>query len=446
MIETRYLDEDYRSEYSAFLSKTFAAVPDTAHRLHFFRQSLRVRDLWQLPDDHGYLGFMVVRPSWLGRVGRTMLAPPPDLAPAIRTAVECTVSFFGQRLAVSAVPFAEQNAPFGRCAHVAAWTCHYAAALRQDTHRRVMADFTLLADANVSEGRPLPSQGLTGLQLSNLLRDLGLPPLVYRMGELPTPDPAQPPPPHTTDQNPGEWDTRIIAVACRYINSGFPVLVGTYDHAFTLIGYDREARPGTTDWIRFIRHDDQRGPYLVVNDVLADTDPATGDSYGWWTLLIAPVPEKLWLAPEPAEQAGCQYLLAVSREAVSQGLVSTRSALHALYERGRVTFRTYAITSTAFKTSATSRGLDSVTVREYRLARLPRLVWVVEAVDRARRRAGAPSVLGEAVFDSTSSDYDPLELIVRVPGALLVRPTSGAARFPLRTTRRPCTTAAANPP
>jgi hypothetical protein len=446
VIETRYLDEDYRSEYSAFFSKTFAEISDTAHRVHFFRRALAADELWRLPDDHGYLGFMVVRPSWLGRVGRTMLAPPPELASAVRTSVESTVSFFGQRLLVVAVPFAQQDTQFGRCAQVAAWICHYTAALRHDTHRRAMADFTLLADANVVEGRPVPSQGLTGLQLTNLLREFGLPPLFYRMGELPTPNPNQNPPPHAPGQNPGEWDTRIISIACRYLNSGFPVLIGTYDHAFVLVGYDREPRPGDTDWIRFIRHDDQRGPYLVVPDVLADVDPATGDAYGWWTMLVAPVPERLWLAPEPAERAGQNYLRVVSQEAVVRGLVAERLALHTLHDRGHVTFRTYAITSTAFKAAAVDRGLDQVSAREYRLARLPRLVWVVEAVDRRKRRLGQPSVVGEAVFDSTSTDYDPRELIVRVPGALLVVQTDGTMRFPLATMRRACRSAAASQP
>lgn len=297
VIETRYLDEDYRSEYSAFFSKTFAEIPDTTHRIHFFERDLAPDQLWDLPGDHGYLGFVVVRPSELGRVGRTMLRPPPDLEDQIRTSVVSTVSFFGQRLTVSGVPFAQQDAQFGRCAHVAAWICHYSAALRGDTQRRLMADFTLLADASVLEGRPLPSQGLTGLQLSNLLRDFGLPPLFYRMGDLPTPDPNQPPPEHQEGQHPGLWDTRIVAIACRYLNSGYPVLIGTSDHAFALIGYGRRPRDGDRDWIPFVRHDDQRGPYLVVDDVLADTDPATGNHYGPWSMLIAPVPDMLWLSP-----------------------------------------------------------------------------------------------------------------------------------------------------
>jgi len=125
---------------------------------------------------------MIMRPSPLGRVGRTVLVPPPDLQDAVHTAIRDTVDFFGQKLGVTGVPFAQQDTQFGRCAHVAAWICHYAAHLRGDVMRRPMADFSLFADANVAEGRPLPSQGLTGLQLSNLMREFDLPPIVYRIG------------------------------------------------------------------------------------------------------------------------------------------------------------------------------------------------------------------------------------------------------------------------
>ena len=429
VIETRYLDEDFRSEYSAFFSKTFLEISDNTHRIHFFQRRLRHDDLWDLPEDHGYLGFIVVRPSRLGRVGRTILRPPPDLEESVRAAVKSTVSFFGQRLTVTGVPFAEQDAQLGRCAHVAAWICHYTAALRFDVERRPMADFSLLADATVLEGRPLPSQGLTALQLTNLLRDFGLPALFYQMGELPTPDPNQPAPPHNPDQHPGLWDTRIIAIACRYLNSGYPVLIATSDHAFVLLGYRRLARKGERDWIEFIRHDDQRGPYLLVEDVLADIDSATGDHYGPWSMLIAPVPDKLWLSPEAVERTGKAYMLAMSQVAVDQGRISPQRALHLLDGQDRVAYRTYAISATAFKAQAPERNLDRASVRAYRFARLPRLVWVVEAIDRRRRKRGVPSIIGEAVFDSTSTDYDPEELIIRIPGAILVRHTDGSVDF-----------------
>lgn len=163
-------------------------------------------------------------------------------------------------------------------------------------------------------------------------------------------------------------------------------------------------------------------------------------------MLIAPVPDKLWLSPEAAERAGQQYMLAMSKVVEDRGLVAPSAALHQLDAKGHLAFRTFAISATAFKEAALSRGLDPASVREYRLARMPRLLWVVEAIDRRRRRDGKPCVIGEAVFDSTSTDYDPAELIIRVPGASLVRQTDGSIRFPVEAPRRFARSAAATQP
>lgn len=76
VIETRYLDIDYRSEFSAYYSRQFADVPDSAHRLHFFSKQLESQSLWQLDTDHGYIGYVVVRPAATGLVSRALLKPP----------------------------------------------------------------------------------------------------------------------------------------------------------------------------------------------------------------------------------------------------------------------------------------------------------------------------------------------------------------------------------
>lgn len=436
VIETRYLDLDYRSEYSSFFSKTFAEIPDTTHRLHFFSADVASEELVALSDGarKGYLGYLVMRPSPLGRVGRTLLVPPPDLKDAVQTAVRDKVNFFGQVLEVTGVPFAQQDTQFGRCAHVAAWICHYTAHLRGDVWRRPMADFSLFADANVAEGRPLPSQGLTGLQLSNLMREFDLPPIVYRMGYLPGSGQEPPVPPHDSDADPGTWDTRAIAVLCRFLNSTYPVLVGTHEHAFVIIGYRRETRDGQR-WIGFVRHDDQRGPYLKVDDILHDVDPDSGDAYSPWELLLAPVPDKLWVLPEAAERAGRDFLLRYD------GLEGTGTLDH-LRKGDRLTFRTTAMSSSSYKERATTRRLDAQSLRELRLARFSRLIWVVEAIDREARAAGMPSVMGEVVFDSTSSDVSPNVLALRVPGALLIQQTDGTIRSPLPATTQPVLSAA----
>lgn len=186
VVETRYLDLDYRSEFSAYYSRQFADIPDSAHRLHFFRRRLTAGSLWRLAGKAEYLGYAVIRPSRTGLVSRSLLPPPPDLADAVRVSVVERVNFFGQMLESRGMPFSQQNAQLGACAHAAAWMCHFTAHLRGDTVRRAKADFALRADASLHPGRALPTGGLTVDQLSELFRTFELPAIFYRGGELPS--------------------------------------------------------------------------------------------------------------------------------------------------------------------------------------------------------------------------------------------------------------------
>lgn len=435
VIETRYIDRDYRSEYSDFFSKAFGHVPDAAHRLHFFSDELEPTQVTDLPENVDYIGYIVIRPSTLGAVGRTMLRPPPDVADAVRTAVEDRVNLYGQELAVTGVPFVQQDAQLGRCAHAAAWMTHYSAHLRGEVARRMMADFSTEADPSLGIGRPIPSQGLTVQQLSELLRKFGLPPIFYRVGALPSirlpwAPPAPTPPAGDPNLDAGRWDTRIVPVACRHLNSGRPVMVGTRNHAFVLCGFRREVHADGSSWIHFIRHDDQRGPYLKVGDVLNDADASVPYDYGPWVTLLAALPEKLWLSPESAELVGGTTLHALSAQ-LPEALQLPHEPLHAMLEQGLAALRTYAISANDFKRGLATRGVDANLQREYRTARLSRYVWVVEAVSREKRSNGDPCVLGEAIFDATSSDFQPTVLALHVPGVAAIYRTSGAPRYPV---------------
>ncbi len=309
LVETRYLDADYRSEYSAHYSTAFASYPDATHRLHFFRADLSPADISRVDaQKHGYLGYIVVRPVPTGPVCHAMLVPPPDMVDAVRCAVPETVHLFGTPITVSGVPFAQQDAQLGACAHVTAWVCHRSASLRGDLDRRTLAQFATGIDASLSPNREVPTRGLTLGQMSDIIRKNGLSPLFYQPGDLPAPTLPWTHPPSA--QNTPAGDTRLVAVMCRHLNSGFPVMVAASDHAFNIVGWIRDpAKPG---WIRFVRHDDQRGPYLWVDDLFADTDPATGHHYGTWNALIVPLPPKVWLPPENAEEHAYAQLAGAS--------------------------------------------------------------------------------------------------------------------------------------
>jgi nitroreductase len=430
VVETRYIDIDYRSEYSAFFARAFASHPDSARRLHFFRAPLAREQLWLLPSDAGYLGYVVIRPSPLGQIGRSMLAAPPGLDGAVMTAVDDVVTLFGQELTVRGAPFMQQDTQLGRCAHAAAWMCHYSAFRRGDTSRRPMGAFSLSADPSLGFGRPVPSEGLTVAQLLELMRVFDLPSRVYDVQHLPPSsgtvgEPVPTEPPTGLDESiVPYWDPRIIPVCCRYLNSGIPVLVGTTDHAFVLCGYRREARDGEPDWIRFVRHDDQRGPYRLVDDIFNDVGE-DGRRLSPWRYLIVPLPEKLWLPAEAAETSARPVLEGLAMNALAQ--VPEAQHLLDLVEADELALRTYAVTANRFKQQVDGR-MDPAIVEAYRFARFSRYIWVVEAVERSRRRSGHQDyVIGEVIFDATSSELMPAPLAVHVPGVAVIARTAGSA-------------------
>jgi hypothetical protein len=433
IIETRYIDRDYRSEYSHFFSKAFQPVSDCAHRLHFFEAQLTSEQVGALPpaDELGYLGYVVVRPSTLGTVGRTNLRPPPELRDCVTTAVVEKVNLYGRNLEVKGVPFVQQDAQLGRCAHAAAWITHYSAHLRGDVPHRTMAEFSLEADASLAIGRPLPSQGLTVQQLSELLRAFGLPAIFYPLGALPHVDlpwnapppvpplPAPPPAPPVAEPHPGTWDTRVVGVAKWFLDSGYPVMICTRNHAMVLCGYFADAQGLLGQ--KFVRHDDQRGPYLVVDNPLMDHDPASGHPYGPWTGLLVPLPEKLWMAPEAAELVGGETLFALSA-ALPGVLLGGHTRISEGVGNATIALRTYAIRANDFKAGLAQRGVPEPLASEYRVARFSRFVWVVEAV--LKDADPDHCVLGEAIFDATSSDFLPKQLALHAHGVAAVWLTS----------------------
>jgi hypothetical protein len=434
VVETRYIDIDYRSEYVAYFAKRFDSIPNSTHRLHFFTGDIPDDlSVWSLPDDPGYVGYVVIRPSSNGPVSRAMLQPPPDLRDAIRTSVTERVSVFGRALTVTGVPFAQQDTQFGACAHVAAWMCHQTAHLRGDVERRPRADFSLLANTSMQPHRTTPTQGLSITQLSDLFRTLRLPAIFYRLGQLPQdrlPWQPAPPMPNDPDDHPGTWDHGVIPIACRYLNSGLPVLVGTTNHTFVLCGY-RRSDPDNPRWIEFFRHDDQRGPYLPVGNVLADVDPVWGYQHQPWQTLHVPAPEKIWLSPEAAESAGGTVLAAMSAHlapivsAVSKTTVLTLDQVRA---GDNLAVKTYLQRSNDFKAGLVKRGLQREIVHAHCLARMSRYVWVVEAQDRRLRAASLPCVVGQAVFDSTSDDITPGLLVADIHGVAFGMATTGQGK------------------
>lgn len=392
VLEYRYLDPDYRNEHSRFYSTTFRRYPSVAHRLHFFSEPLPP-ELMSATEaarfsNMDYLGYTVLRPVAGAPVGRTMLRPHEDIATHVTCQTQDTVHLLGERLTVTAAPFMAQDAQLSICAHADLWM------IARYHHLRFGGPYVLpgdIADAAPQDvGRLTPSSGLSLYQISVAAARLGLPALVYGIHPPPT----------------GESPFRI---ACRYLNSGIPVIVGGDEHAFVLVGYERVNAGQPDERIHFFRHDDEVGPYGVVENYLFD-------DYSPWDYLVVPLPAKVYLSGEEAEIIGEEHLRQALEDHPSE---KSDELLTRLYDPARpLSFRTTVIQSNDFKTSLDRRGVPEALAAIYRRMQMSRWIWVVELQDRTLRDDGNRFVLAEVVIDATDHVRDRHVLAYRVPGVI----------------------------
>ena len=429
VIENRYVDADYSSEYSAFWSQRFTDPPSFARRLHFFATEISADEIHCVdPETCEYLGYVILRPVPHAPVGRALLRPPPALiaAKAVLTEVDDNVSFFGTSLPVRGVPFSQQDGEYVRCAHAALWTCQYIIYRQRLIGRYTTADVIELSPTTLDLQRALPSKGMNVPQMQTVLSEMGLPPLTYLVGDLPTvlgiEDPAPPPSPQNGDMLPaGRWDSRFVTIACRYLNSRLPVIVSAGTHTFLLVGYyfdsDGQSDADQPKRIRFVVCDDQTGPYDLVVDPLSDDDHG-----GPWDVLMVPQPPKVFLTAEAAETSA-YYML-------SQPVPGPAPLSKAISDKlgAGVRLRTFLMRGREYKSRLSAQDRFADVVRTLRLTPLSHYVIVVEAHDYGLRTESDRYVVAEFVYDATSYDLEPRALCVSYPEFTYVDPPDYADR------------------
>jgi hypothetical protein len=311
IIESHYVDSDYQDEFSAFYCKAFKMYPSRCTRVHFFDCPLPSeipKDVTPFQDN--YIGFVVIRPTDLQRMGRTLLRPP--IKDENREFIHCKTNFsahlLGDRLTINAMPFVQQDTQVGACAQAALWTVARYMAQRFGHREYLPSEINHLAKAKSANGRALPAEfGLTISQMLDALEGMGF----FAWGQshkgmfecakhiesafdvnLTTMDIG-----HQVERDAERMEGRegdraaeenrqkerkqeeerqrnlqltakLADVAYRYIESGLPVILATPDHALVAIGhtYDPSA-VGTVSIKRipeWIVHNDSVGPYIKM--------------------------------------------------------------------------------------------------------------------------------------------------------------------------------------
>jgi len=180
LIESNYIDKDYRSTYYNFYSKKGRRYRPNCVRLHFFDGTVSFDEptlKLSTPDhrltDH-YYGFMVLRPTGVATIGRSVVTPDVRRG-AIGFIIEAChkVHVLGHTLTIHGFPSMDQHIDIAACAHAACWSIlrHYSE--RYNNYREYRThDITMLAQ-QFDPGGFIPSRGLALSQAERVFQEAG---------------------------------------------------------------------------------------------------------------------------------------------------------------------------------------------------------------------------------------------------------------------------------
>jgi hypothetical protein len=397
LLEFAYVDKDYRSTYYHFYAKKGLRYSSHCVRLHFFAGEMDFReDTLELTTQQGdlqshYLGFMVLRPTWIATIGRTVAST--WLMNDFRGHMiggDYKVHILGNKLSVWGFPWMYQHRDIQVCAHVACW-----AILRHYSERygsyaeRLTHDVTRMAYA-FDPGGLLPSKGLTLEHAERVFAAAGTYPIVVSK----------------TPKDSGQFYQDLLA----YVESGFPIFAALFGqkHAIAIIGRgvtrntlgaNQETLPlyfsaDFTD--ELIAVDDNLPPYVRIGKAPAQAGYGI-DAIG---AFIVPLPDKIHY---PAEAVSKYALLLAEKGFYGVGIGIDETPVIRY-------FLTTAASYTRFIVSNRSQFTQPLLSAALQLP-LTQYVWVIEVSTQEQWEHN--QIEFRAVLDATASlvENDPLFLI-----------------------------------
>jgi hypothetical protein len=430
LFEYDYVDKDYQDEYAAFYCKAFKQYKSRCVRLHFFSRAIPRRTKWNFGRyaEH-YFGYVVIRPTDLQRVGRTVLRPTvtdPDRQ-FVHCSVECHAHILGETFTVAGMPFIQQDTQVGACAQASLWMLARYMSRRFGYREFLPSEINQLAKANMAVGRLLPAQdGLNPYQMLDALSGMGIPALFYSrdafaqcskhiMQAFPV-DPTA-----SADLRAAQQvlqnTLQLADIAYRYIESGLPVILGTSSHALVAIGhtYDPsiQARISIERIPSFYVNNDNKGPYREM-PIFATS--LSDYSFGQVDRIIPVLPPEVTLRGEEAET--------MARESIDELLNRVLPGPPPLNYRDFITqhintalagklekmeFRTFLQSSVEFQASMRQSmscgNFDREVGRVLLQLAYPKYIWITEASssvllnhpDKKDRKC-----VGRVIVDSTA--------------------------------------------
>jgi hypothetical protein len=387
LVETDYVDKDYRSTFYHYYAKKGLAYPPNCIRLHFFAAGVRLAESLTLQVEKGevadrYYGFVVVRPTRNAPIGRSIVsAAAIDNFDGKLITAKYVVHLLGERLEIKGFPFMEQHSDISVCAHAACWSIMRHHSTRYKRYPELLLyDVTKLAVPH-DPGGLSPSRGLDPESAARVFSLSGLFPDTYSL---------------TTE---GHWTLfrRLLA----YIESGMPVFAMKEKHAFAVVGHgppdlelleDEDFSPCAYWWSAvnsLLVVDDNFFPYRRVGSLDTETDYLLSDIVGF----IVPLPDKVYMPADSLEIY------------VEDQLRSPPHGLDFSHVK-RPVVRYFLTTSSSLRKYIKDQAslLDVALSTRLQTLVLPQFVWVAEVADLTERKAGRSNLL--FLLDATAGPHD----------------------------------------
>ena len=233
LIERGYVDKDYRSTFYNFYAKKGRHYRSDCVRLHFFNGAVRYDEArtnivcndWRLQDH--YFGYIVLRPTIVATLGRSVLSPDIRLG-ATGRAIQSVhyVNLLGHRLPVWGFPSMAQHVDIAVCAHVSCWVIlrYYSETFAH--HREYLVhDITKLA-APFDPGGLVPSLGFNVSGAERVFQAAGCFPVLV-------------------GKRKSASEAAFFSQLLAYLESGFPLFVAMpgEKHAVVIVGYSWRQSP-----------------------------------------------------------------------------------------------------------------------------------------------------------------------------------------------------------
>jgi len=361
VVEYPYVDKDYRSTYYGFYSKRHRMYDKFCFRLHFFGQQIESDASLNEAKD-SYLGSMVLRPTEVATLGRTLLSPR-----AIKgfEGYICETAFknnlYGIDLPINTFPHIMQDTDVTVCAHAVCWMIARYYSERYAVYPERLTYDIAGAIKDVSFGRTIPSRGITLGQVSEILNSIGFHPELF-IREL------------YKDDKPDFFHDVLYS----YVESGIPIVAAMHkkEHAVAILGHGVLLSAVDTvkalEWKEpflparrccpsFVINDDNRLPFNFIH-----VDERSGDSYRLSDVdgFAVPLYEKMYLSAD--------NILKIYPKWVSGNLVT-------LEKVPTYVSRVFMTSSRSYKRSlALLKDMDPLLRMTQIDLPMPKFVWIVE--------------------------------------------------------------------